>query len=171
MKIEMLKTNRTEANKSESSNGDSNNSKSGRWDGNANKKTQSKNFSKKSETKNKIYILNDSMVKHMKGWDLSAKLDHRHNVYVRNFPGAKLRREGLFYYYYFFSIWVFFHEHSQITGQQGKEKGHFLTPGYHFHPLHRHFDIGWASAAGSLPLRIASSRGRTENLCFPSPSR
>ena len=96
MKIEMLKTNRTEANKSAISNGDSNNNKSGRWDGNANKKTQSKNFSKKSETKNKIYILNDSMVKHMKGWDLSAKLDHRHNVYVRNFPGAKLRREGLF---------------------------------------------------------------------------
>ena len=31
------------------------------------------------------------MVKHIKGWDLSAKLDHHHNIYVRNFPGAKVR--------------------------------------------------------------------------------
>ena len=54
----MLKTNRTEANKSAISNGDSNNNKSGRWDGNANKKTQSKNFSKKSETKKRyIYLM------------------------------------------------------------------------------------------------------------------
>ena len=81
----------TETNKRESSNGDSNSNKSGRWDGNANKKAQSKNVSKKSETKKKIYILGDSMVKHIKGWDSSAKLDHHHNIYVRNFPGAKVR--------------------------------------------------------------------------------
>ena len=31
------------------------------------------------------------MVKHIKGWDLSANLDHHHNIYVRNFPGAKFR--------------------------------------------------------------------------------
>ena len=87
----VTETNRIETNKSESSNGDSNSNKSGRWDGNANKKAQSKNVSKKSETKKKIYILGDSMVKHIKGWDLSAKLDHHHNIYVRNFPGAKVR--------------------------------------------------------------------------------
>ena len=31
----------------------------------------------------------------------------------------------------FFSIWVFFHEHSQITGLQGKGEGISLTPHYH----------------------------------------
>ena len=31
------------------------------------------------------------MVKHIKGWDLSAKLDHRHNIYIRDFPGTKVR--------------------------------------------------------------------------------
>ena len=28
------------------------------------------------ETKKKMYVLGDNMVKHIKGWDLSAKLDH-----------------------------------------------------------------------------------------------
>ena len=37
-----------------------------------------------------IYILGDSMVKHIKGWDLSAKLDHHHNIYVRIFLELKL---------------------------------------------------------------------------------
>ena len=36
----------------------------------------------------------------------------------------------------FFSIWVFFRNHSQITGFQGKGEGIPLTPHYHFHPLH-----------------------------------
>ena len=67
-------TDRTETNKSESSNGDNNSNKSGRWDGNTNKKAQSKNVSKKSETKKKIYILGDSMLTHIKSWDLSAEL-------------------------------------------------------------------------------------------------
>ena len=39
---------------------------------------------------------------------------------------------------HFFSIWVFFHDHSRITGPQGKGKGISLSPQYHFHPLHRH---------------------------------
>ena len=30
------------------------------------------------------------MVKHIKGWDLSAKLDHGHNIYVQDFSGAKV---------------------------------------------------------------------------------
>ena len=47
----------------------------------------------------------------------------------------------------FFSIWVFFHEHSRFTGQQGKGEGISLTPLYHFHPLHRHLDISWAITA------------------------
>ena len=58
----------------------------------------------------------------------------------------------------FFSIWIFFHEHSRITGLQGKGEGISLTPHYHFHPLHRHLDISRAIAAESSPLYIASSR-------------
>ena len=42
---------------------------------------------------------------------------------------------------HFFSIWVFFHEHSRITGLQEKGEGISLTPHYHFHPLHRQLDI------------------------------
>ena len=34
----------------------------------------------------------------------------------------------------FFSIWVFFHEHLQFTGQQGEGEAISLTPLYHFHP-------------------------------------
>ena len=40
---------------------------------------------------------------------------------------------------FFFSIWVFFHEHSRITELQRKGEGISLTPHYHFNPLHRHF--------------------------------
>ena len=57
----------------------------------------------------------------------------------------------------FFSIWVFAHDHSRITGLQGKGEGISLTPHYHFHPLHRHFDISRAITAESSPLHIASS--------------
>ena len=41
----------------------------------------------------------------------------------------------------FFSIWVFFHEHSRFSGQQRKGEGISLIPLYHFHPLHRRLDI------------------------------
>ena len=54
--------------------------------------------------------------------------------------------EGNPYNYYFityqidfFSIWVFFHNHSRFTGQQGKAETITLTLLYHFHPFHRHF--------------------------------
>ena len=35
-------------------------------------------------------MLGDSMIKHLKGWDISAKLK-RHSIYVRPFTGAKVR--------------------------------------------------------------------------------
>ena len=73
-------TNRIEMNKNENSNGDGGSNKSGRWDGNTNKKAPSKNVTKKNETKKKIYLLGNSMVKHIKHWDLSAKLDRCHNI-------------------------------------------------------------------------------------------
>ena len=72
---------------------------------------------------------------------------------------------------FFFSIWVFSHEHSRITGLQGKGEGISLTPHYHFHPLHRHLDISRAITAESSPLHIASSQTRTGSLRFPSASR
>ena len=71
----------------------------------------------------------------------------------------------------FFSMWVFFHEHSRITGLQGKGEGISLTPHYHFHPLNRYLDISRAITAESSPLHIASSQTRTGNLWFPSASR
>ena len=77
----------------------------------------------------------------------------------------------LYLMFFFFSMWVFFHEHSRITGLQGKGEGISLTPQYHFPPLHRHLDISRAITAESSPLHIASSRTRTGNLWFPSASR
>ena len=73
--------------------------------------------------------------------------------------------------FFFFSIWVFFHEHSQFTEQQGKGEGICLTPLYNLHPLYRHLDISRAITADSSPLHIASSRTRTGNRWFPSASR
>ena len=77
------------------------------------------------------------------------------------------RRLHILFCFVFFSIWVFFHEHSRFTGQQGKGEGINLTPLYHFHPLHRHLDISRAITADSSPLHIAGSRTRR----FPSASR
>ena len=50
----------------------------------------------------------------------------------------------------FFSIWVFFHEHSQFTGQQ--EKGEFicLTGLYNLYPLCSYLSIIRATKAESL---------------------
>ena len=61
--------------------------------------------------------------------------------------------------FFFFSMWVFFHEHSRITGLQGKGEGISLTPHYHFHPLHRHLDINRAITAESSPLHIETAAG------------
>ena len=72
---------------------------------------------------------------------------------------------------FFFSIGVFFHDHSRITGVQGKGEGISLTPPYHFQPLHRYLDMSWVITAESLPLLISNSRTRIGNLWFPSASR
>ena len=72
---------------------------------------------------------------------------------------------------FFFSIWVLFHEHSRITGLQGKGEGISLTPHNDFHPLNKHLDISRAITAESTPLHIVNSRTQTGNLWFPSASR
>ena len=71
----------------------------------------------------------------------------------------------------FFSIWVFFHEHSRITGLQGKGEGISLSPHYYFHSLYKHLGIGRVITAEGSPLRMASSQTRTGNLWFLSASR
>ena len=73
--------------------------------------------------------------------------------------------------WFLFSIEVFFHEHSRITGLKWKGEDVSLTPHYHFHPLYRHLDISRAVTAESSPLHIGSSRTRTGNPWFPSASR
>ena len=75
-----------------------------------------------------------------------------------------------FYFHLFFFIWVFFHEQSRFTGQQGKGEAISLSPLYHFDPLHRYLDISRVITAESSPLHIASSQTRTRNLWFPSAS-
>ena len=46
---------------------------------------------KKDQNKSqKIVILGDSMIKNIKGWEISKKLQNA-NVYVRHFSGAKVR--------------------------------------------------------------------------------
>ena len=70
-------------------------------------------------------------------------------MHRRNFKRAMMN-----FQYTFFSIWVFFHEHSQIIGLQGKGEGIFLTPHYHFHQLHRHLDISQAINAESSPAGL-----------------
>ena len=69
-----------------------------------------------------------------------------------------------------FSIWIFFYNHSQITGLQQKGEGISLTPHYHFHLLHRHLDVSRTITAESSPLHIGSSQTRTGNLWFLSAS-
>ena len=40
--------------------------------------------------KKKVFVLGDSMVKHIQGgWDITKKLEHKHKVYTRQFAGSK----------------------------------------------------------------------------------
>ena len=108
--------------------------------------------------------------------DLGRELHKIWNVKVKIItlvvgPLGAISRQFGNIYIYIFSIWVFFHEHSRSTGQQGKGEGIYLTPLYHFHPLHGHLDISRAITAESSPLHIAGSQTRTGNLWFPSASR
>ena len=70
---------------------------------------------------------------------------------LKNFAKFMGKRQGqrlLFdNFFFFFSIWVFFHEHSQFIGQQEKGEAISLSPLYHFHPLHRHLGISQAITA------------------------
>ena len=77
---------------------------------------------------------------------------------------CRIRRISSFLFRFY--IWVFFDEHSRITGLQGKGESIYLTPHYHFHLLHRHLDISRMITAQSPPLHLASIRTQTRNLWF-----
>ena len=66
----------------------------------------------------------------------------------------------------FFSIWVFFHNHSRIIVMQGNEEGISLTSHYHFHLLHRQLCINRAINNKSSSLHMASDQARTRTLRF-----
>ena len=63
----------------------------------------------------------------------------------------------IFYFFTYFSVWVFFHKYSQITGLWGKGEDISLTSHYYFQLLYRHLDISWAISAESSPPCIANS--------------
>ena len=48
-------------------------------------------ISMSSVNKKKLFILGDSMVKHLQVWDISSKLHNNHKVYVRSFSSAKVK--------------------------------------------------------------------------------
>lgn len=48
--------------------------------------------SNQENVQKKIYFTDDSVVKHIKWWNLSNKLDQNNNVYVWNFLAAKVKR-------------------------------------------------------------------------------
>ena len=85
--------------------------------------------------------------------------------------GLKIRMFCFCFVFFRFFIWIICHDHSRVTGLQGKEEGVSLTPHYKFHPLHKYLDISWAITTGSSPLHIGSSWTWTKNLWFPSASR
>ena len=58
--------------------------------GNAEYVSTSKERNDQSKEKS-VAILGDSMVKHLNGYQISRKLPSKCKVYIRNFPGAKMR--------------------------------------------------------------------------------
>ena len=40
--------------------------------------------------KKKVFVLGDSIVKHIQGWDITKKLENKHKVYIRQFAGSKV---------------------------------------------------------------------------------
>ena len=67
----------------------------------------------------------------------------------------------------FFSVSVFFHEHSRISGKKENGEAIFNSSSYHFHPLQRYLGISRTITAESLPLHLGSDRTRTGYLWFP----
>ena len=43
-----------------------------------------------NKNKQKVFILGDSIVKHIQGWEITKTLDNKQKVYVRQFSGSKV---------------------------------------------------------------------------------
>ena len=69
-----------------------------------------------------------------------------------------------------FNHLIFYFISGTVWTQQGKRECIYLTPLYHFHPLHKHLDISQTITAESSTLYKASSRNQTGNFWFPSAS-
>ena len=70
---------------------------------------------------------------------------------------------------FFFSIWVFFHDHSQFIGRQEKWEVIYLTVIYHVYPLCSYLNISRATKAETSLPHIASCRTRTTNFDYCTP--
>ena len=99
------------------------------------------------KSKTSVFIIGDSIMKKVDGYLLTSFLKHQYLVKTRHCPTAKtidtcmitlnqlgetLNQKFLFctleqMIFFFFSIWVFFHEHSRFTGQQGKGEGYLFN--------------------------------------------
>ena len=104
---------------------------------------------------------------HINFWDLQVNITLRQ--LIKAFTLIFFEKKNIYICIYI-SVWVFFHNHSRITGLLGREESVSLDPHYHFHPRQKHLDISRPITAESSPLHIGSSRTRTGNLWFPSPS-
>ena len=51
--------------------------------------TELRDKSSSTIKKKNIFILGDSMVKHIHRWEMNRKLNNKHKVFVRKFSGAK----------------------------------------------------------------------------------
>ena len=80
---------------------------------------------------------------------LSARLVPNCATYNKCFVHESWSKEKLVFFYL-----GFLSSTSRFTRQQGKGEGIYLTPLYHFHPLHRHLDISREITAESSPLHI-----------------
>ena len=95
-------------------------------------------------------------------WELVSSVDH-HWIFSKvcspRFHGRWFMCFFCFILLFFFAFFlsVFFHKHSQFTGQQGKGEAISLTILYHFVPIHRHLHISRAITAKSSHLYLASS--------------
>ena len=78
---------------------------------------------------------------------------------------STLSQSDVFFFYLGFLLQQFTNHRTAVEGG-----GHFLTPRYHFHPLHRQLDISQTITTKSSTLHIGSSQTRTRNLWFPSAS-
>ena len=88
-RIGKMKKSDDNSNEKKKSKQDNENEKS---DDNNNEKKKSKQDNLSTDANNKnVYILGDSMVKHLEGWKLKNSLGSNHNVYVRSFLGAKVK--------------------------------------------------------------------------------